>query len=309
MRAVRFNRYGDLDELHVAQAEEPQPGRGEVSVRVLAAGLNPGENAIRSGAMHEISPAHFPEGQGTDLAGVVQAKGRDVTGVQIGDEVVGWSDRRGAQAERAVLPAENTLPKPDGMAFDQAAVLPTVGATAVSALRALAVKDGETLVVAGASGGVGSVLVQLAVRAGARVIGTASEPKQEHLRSLGAEPVAYGDGVLERLRAAAPGGVDAFADCHGDGNIDLAVELGVPEERINTIIDFEAAERVGTKTQGMYQLDDLGKALQPVVALVASDELQVPIEATFPLKEVREAYVRMNQAETVGKVLLRLTED
>lgn len=279
MRAVRFDRYGDVDVLHVVRVPKPEPREGEISVRVRAAGLNPGESAIRSGAMHELSPADFPEGQGTDLAGVVHAVGRGVDDVHVGDAVIGWSDRRGAQAEYAVLPSENVLPKPTGLAFGQAAVLPVVCATATSALQAVTPRTGETLVVAGASGGVGFVLVQLARRA-----------------------------ALERVRSAAPEGVDAFVDCAGRGNVDLAAALGVATDRIDTIIDFEAAGRLSAQTRGMYQLEDIGTALEPVIQLVAAGEVDVPIRGRYALDRVQDAYTHLSEPGRIGKVLLEIDD-
>ena len=308
-RAVQFDVYGDVDVLHLAEVEKPEPADGEILVRVRAAGINPGEVAIRSGAMDKFSPAHFPEGEGTDLAGVVDAVGPDVDGVQPGAEVIGWSDRRGAQADYAVLPAANVVPKPPQLAWDQAAVCPVSCATAASIIEALGPQPDETVVVAGASGGVGVVVCQLARRAGAHVVGTASERNLAYLRTLGVDPVTYGDGVEDRIRAAAAGGIDAFADCHGDGNVDLAVALGVAPVRINTIIDFGAAQRVGAKAQGMYQLDDIGGALAPVVDLLAAGQVALPIKARFPLDHVQDAYQRLSQAGGVGKIVLEISTD
>lgn len=308
-RAVQFNDYGDVSVLHIAEVPRPEPGESEVLVRVRAAGVNPGEAAIRSGAMDAISPASFPEGEGTDLAGVVDAVGPGVQHVRAGEAVIGWSDTRGSHADWAVVPADNVVPKPDGLDWGQAAVIPVVCATAASVVAALRPALGETLVVAGASGGVGVMTCQLARRAGARVIGTAAERNHDGLRALGIEPVAYGEGVEDRVRAACPDGVDAFADCHGDGNLDLAVSLGVAPERINTIIDFESAQRVGAQAQGMYQLDSIRAVLEPVVALLASGEVTLPVEARFPLEQVREAYERLAGPGGIGKIVLDVSTD
>lgn len=307
MRAVQFDHYGNFDVLYVAEVDRPTPGPNEVLVRVRAAGLNPGEIGIRSGAMDEIVPAHFPEGQGTDLSGVVTQLGAGVEGVAIGQEVIGWSDRRGAQADFAVLPWRNIVSKPGGMSWDTAAAIPTVGATATSALAALDLRPGETLVIGGASGGVGLVATQLALRQGVLVIGTASERNHDYLRSLGATPVAYGDGAADNIRAAAPNGVDAFADCHGEGNIELALDLGVKPDRINTIIDFPTAQRVGTKAQGMYQLASIHDAVAALVPLVDAGDLQIPIKARYPLDQVQQAYERLGQPGGPGKIVLQLS--
>ena len=308
-RAVRFAEYGDVDVLHIADVPIPEAADGQVVVRVRAAGVSTGEVKIRSGAMDKMAPAHFPEGEGTEFAGVVRSVGRGVEDFEPDDEVIGFADIRGAQADYVPAPTTNVLKKPAGLDWDTAAAAVSPGATAISVIDAVAPKAGETIVVAGASGGVGVVAVQLAVRAGARVIATASEPNHEYLRGLGAEPVAYGEGVEERIRALAPDGVDAFADCHGDGNVDLAQRLGVPVERINSIADFEAAGRVGAKTQGMYQLADIKAALIPFVDEVATGAIKVPIKDRFPLEQVQDAYRRLTQAGGIGRVVLEVSSD
>lgn len=308
-RAVRFDRYGDESQLYVADVDVPDATDGEVVVRVRAAGVNPGEAAIRSGAMDAISPAHFPEGEGSEFAGVIHSVGEGVLGLNPGDAVIGLSDTRGAQADYALVPAANVLAKPESLDWETAAATPVGGATATSVMRALQPQAGETLVVAGGSGGVGVVAVQLAIQAGARVIATASEWNHEYLRRLGAEPVTYGDGLEGRIRALAPGGVDAFADCHGAGSVDLAVALGVPVGRVNTIIDFDAAKRVGAQAQGMYQLDDIPAALKPFVAQVAAGDVVIAIKARFPLEQVQDAYRRLTQPGGIGKVALTVSSD
>lgn len=308
-RAVRFDEYGDESVLHIADVPVPEPGDGQLVVRVRAAGVNTGEVGIRSGAMDAMAPAHFPEGQGTELSGVVHAVGRGVEDYAVGDAVIGMCETRGAQADYAVLGTGDVLPKPPSLAWDLAAVTGTAGGTAISALRALALQDGETVVVAGASGGVGVVAVQLARQAGARVIATASPSNHEALRALGAEPVAYGDGLEDRIRALAPDGVDAFADCHGDGNVAVALALGVPADRINTIKDFDAAKEEGTKAQGLYQLDDITGELRPFVADVAAGRITIPIKARFPLEQVADAYRRLGEPGGIGKVVLEVSAD
>lgn len=308
-RAVKFDRYGDVEVLHVASVREPSPSAGEVVVRVRSAGVSTGEAKIRSGAMDAMAPAHFPEGQGTELSGVVHAVGPDVRGLSVGDEVIGWSDVRGAQADYAVLPQTNTVARPLGLDWDTAAVSVSSGATATSAIQAVAPYAGETVVVAGAAGGTGVVAVQLAVQKGARVVATASEHNHEFLRRLGAAPVAYGEGLEERILALSPDGVDAFADCHGEGNVDLAVRLGVEPNRINTIADFEAAARVGARTQGMYQLDDLAAVIGPFAETLARGLVVLPIKGRFALSEVQDAYRRLTRPGGVGRVVIVVSTD
>lgn len=210
MRAVRFHEYGGEDVLRIEEVRDPEDAAGQVVVRVRSAGVSTGEAKIRSGEMDAISPAHFPEGEGTEFSGVVHSVGDGVTEFSPGDEVIGFADVRGSQAEYVPAPTANVLPKPAALDWDTAAAAVSPGATATSALDALALEAGETVVVAGASGGVGLVAVQLALRAGATVIATASEHNHQFLRGLGAVPVAYGDGLEDRIRAAAPDGVDAL---------------------------------------------------------------------------------------------------
>src|SRR4051795_478763 len=194
-KAVKFEEYGDEGVLQVVEVPRPVPGPGEVVVRVVAAGTNPGEIPVRTGAFHERYPARFPEGQGSDLAGLVSAVGDGVSGVAVGDPVIGLSDQRNAQAEYAGLPADRIAPKPEGLDWDAAATLYVAGTTALLLIDVAQPKPGETIAVSGAAGGVGVLTTQLAVRAGARVLALAGEANHEALHRWGAEPIAYGDGL------------------------------------------------------------------------------------------------------------------
>ena len=202
-KAVRFDQYGDVDVLKVVDVPRPVPGPGQVLVQVNAAGINPGEAKIREGLMHAQWPATFPSGQGSDLAGIVAETGPDVTGFAAGDEVIGFTNNRASQAEFVLAEASNLTPKPAAVPWEAAGALFVAGATAWAAVRAVTLAEGDTVVVAGAAGGVGSIAVQLARRAGATVIGLASEANHEWLRSHGVIPVAYGAGVEDRIRQAA----------------------------------------------------------------------------------------------------------
>lgn len=308
-RAVRFDRYGDVDVLYIADVPLPEAEEDAVVVRVRSAGVSTGEVKIRDGSVDAMAPAHFPEGEGTEFAGVVHLVGRGVDKFSPGDEVIGFADVRGAQADYVPAPTTNVLTKPAGLDWDTAAALVSPALTATAVVQALQLSSGETLVVAGASGGVGVVVVQLARQAGARVVATASESNHAYLRGLGAEPVAYGDGLEDRIRTVAPEGVDAFADCHGDGNLDVAQALGVPVQRINTIADFQTAGRIGAKTQGMYQLDDMLGALVSVVDQVAQGQIVVPVKAKFPLAQVQAAYHRLTEPGGIGRVVLTVSGD
>src|SRR3984957_16877197 len=211
-RAVRFDRYGGREVLYVADIEMPSPDPGEVVVEVRAAGINPGEIGIRSGAMHEMFPATFPSGEGSDLAGVVTAVGPGVAKFSVGDEVLGFSFRRSSHATHTAVPVDQLIRKPAQLSWEVAGSLYVVGATAYAAVRAVAPQQGDTVAVSAAAGGVGSLVVQLLVRREARVLGIAGPGNSDWLQAHGAVPIAYGDGLADRVRAAAPDGIDAFID-------------------------------------------------------------------------------------------------
>ena len=302
-RAVRFDEYGGVDVLNVVEVQDPVPGRGQLLVRVKAAGINPGEAKIREGLLHDRWPATFPSGQGSDLAGVVEAVGDGVDGFRAGDEVIGFTDNRASQAELVAIDAENATRRPAGVPWEVAGALFVVGATAYAAVRAVNLSDGETVVVSGAAGGVGSLAVQLARRAGATVIGLASEHNHEWLRGHGVVPLTYGDGVADRVRAAAPDGVDAFIDTIGGGYVELALELGVAPDRIDTIADFEAVAKYGVKADG-NGAGASAQTLAELATLIEEGALEVPIAATYPLDQVRDAYTELERNHTRGKIVL-----
>jgi NADPH:quinone reductase-like Zn-dependent oxidoreductase len=301
--AVQFDEYGDIDVLQVREVARPDPGPGEVLVRVRAAGVNPGENTIRTGALHDRWPATFPSGQGSDLAGRVEQVGPGVPTWTVGDEVIGWVDTRASHAELVVVPAAHLVRRDPDVPWEVGGALFVAGTTAHAAVHAVGAGPGDTLVVAGAAGGVGSLAVQLARRAGATVIGLASESNHSWLADHGVSGVTYGDGVADRIRAAAPGGVDAFIDTFGGGYVDLALALGVAGDRINTIIDFAAAARTGVKAEGMAG-SATAAVLDELAKLVVTGGLDVPIAATYPLTEVRAAYRELMRRHTRGKIVL-----
>ena len=302
-RAVRFDHYGGIDVLQVSDVPDPVPGPGEVLVRVKAASINPGEGKIREGALHSRFPATFPSGQGSDFAGVVEGVGVDVTAVGVGDEVIGYTDNRASQAELVVVSAEQLTPRPPSVPWEVAGSLHVAGVTAWAAVRAVALSDGDTVVVAGAAGGVGVFAVQLAALQGATVIGLASESKHGWLRSHNVVPVLYGDGVEDRIRAAAPDGVDAFLDLVGGGYVELALALGVAPDRIDTIADFAAVSEHGVKGDGSAAGTG-ASTLAELASDVADGSLQVPIAATYPLEQVRDAYAELEHGHTLGKIVL-----
>jgi NADPH:quinone reductase-like Zn-dependent oxidoreductase len=304
-RAVRFDHYGPVDVLNVVEAPPPEPGAGEALVEVVAAGINPGEIAIREGKMHQRWPATFPSGQGSDFAGRVVDVGHGVAGNLIGEEVIGYTDRRQSQADYVTVPVDQLTNKPPSVDWDQAGALYIAGATAYAAVRATAPKAGETIAVSGAAGGVGSLSVQLARRTGARVIGIASDANAQWLREMGVEPVPYGDGLVDRLRQAAPRGVNAFIDAFGGGYVEQAIQLGVAPDRIDTIIDFPAAQQYGTRTDGSAA-GTSAAVLAELAQLIARHELTVPIAAAYPVEQVREAYNELAKRHTRGKIVLRM---
>jgi len=302
-RAVRFDEYGGIDVLQVVDVEDPVAGPGQLLIRVKAAGINPGETKIRRGMLHERWPATFPSGQGSDLAGVVEAVGEGVDGFRAGDEVIGFTDSRASQAELVVIDATNATSKPAGVPWEVAGGLFVAGATAYAAVRAVGAGSGDTVVIAGAAGGVGSIAVQLAVRAGATVIGLASESNHEWLRAHGVTPVTYGDGVADRIRAAAPDGVDAFIDTVGPPYVELALDLGVAPGRIDTIADFEAVGKHGVKAEG-NAAGASAQTLAELAALIDQGALEIPVAATYPLDQVRDAYSELERNHTRGKIVL-----
>ena len=302
MRAVQYDEFGGVDVLRVAKVPVPEPGPDEVLVEVAAAGINPGEAYVREGRYAQRWPSTFPSGQGSDLAGTVRALGPGVDAVAVGDEVFGWTDLRASQAEYVVVPVRQVLAKPSELAWEQAGALHVVGATAWAAVRAVDPRPGETVVVSAAAGGVGVLTVQLARRTGATVVGVASEANHDWLRAHGVVPVAHGDGLVDRIRAAAPT-VDAFIDLFGDGYVDVALALGVPPDRIDTIIDFAAVEEHGVKADG-NAVGARPEVLAELAALLAKGELELPVAATYPLERVQDAYRELERRHTRGKIVL-----
>jgi NADPH:quinone reductase-like Zn-dependent oxidoreductase len=304
-RAVRYDQFGGTDVLRVDEVQRPVPGIEQVLVRVQAAGINPSEAVIRTGAVSKLFPSTFPSGQGSDLAGVIEEVGAGIAGFSPGDEVIGFTQKRASQAELVLVEAGDLTRKPEKVPWEVAGGLYVVGVTAWGAVRAVQPKEGETVVISGAAGGVGSLAAQLARRTGATVIGLASESNHEWLTGHGVIPVAYGDGVADRIKSAAPGGVDAFIDTHGDGYVELALALGVAADRIDTIADFAAAAKYGVKTDGGTAAGPGARVLAELASLIADGQIEVPIANVYPLAQVREAYTELERRHTRGKIILR----
>jgi NADPH:quinone reductase-like Zn-dependent oxidoreductase len=301
--AVRFDEYGDIDVLKVVEVARPVPGPGQVLVKVITAGINPGEASIRKGLLHAVWPATFPSGQGSDLAGIVDEVGPGVTRFAVGDEVLGFVETRSSQAELAVVEVDNLVARPGNVPWDVAGSLSVVGTTAYAATRAVNLVPGDTVVVSGAAGGVGSLAVQLATIAGATVIGLASEEHHGWLSDRGVIPVTYGDGVVKRIKDVSAGRVDAFIDTFGGGYVEMAIDLGVAPARIDTIIDREAAQKYGTKTDANAAGAN-AEVLAEVTGMIAEGRLALPVAKTYPLAEVRAAYRDLEQRHTLGKIVL-----
>jgi NADPH:quinone reductase-like Zn-dependent oxidoreductase len=305
-KAVQFDSYGGIDVLGVREVPRPTPGDGEVLVEVKAAGINPGEAMIRQGFLHDRWPATFPSGQGSDLAGVVAEVGEGVDTFAVGDEVLGFTDNRSSQAQLVVVPAGQLTAKPAAVPWEVAGALYVAGTTAFAAVRSVALKPGDTVAIAGAAGGVGTIAVQLAKRAGASVLGIAGPSNDDWLAAHGVVAVNYGDGLANRLRVAAPDGrIDAFLDFFGGGYVELAVtELGVDPERVDTIIDFPAVERFGVKVEGNAEAAD-ATVLAQLADLIAAGELDAPVAEVYRLDQVQEAFRTLEQRHTRGKIVLR----
>jgi NADPH:quinone reductase-like Zn-dependent oxidoreductase len=303
MRAVRFDRYGGIDVLDVVDVPAPVPGDDQLLVRVKAAGINPGEAKIREGMLHDRWPATFPSGQGSDLAGTVEQVGDDVAEWAVGDEVIGFTHNRASQAELVVVQAENVTARPAGVPWPVAGSLFVAGTTAYAVVRAVSTTSGDVVVIAGAAGGVGSIAVQLARLAGATVIGLAGESNHSWLQDLGVVPVTYGDGVEQRIREAADGTVDAFIDLAGGDYVQMALDLGVQPDRVDTVVDFSAGQKYGVKTEGTAAAANAG-VLAELAALIDEGRLDVPIARVYPLEQVRDAFRELEQGHTRGKIVL-----
>ena len=307
MRAVRFGEYGAADVLKVVDVARPVPEEGQVLVQVKAAGINPGESKIRNGSLHSRFPTTFPSGEGSDLAGIVAETGPGVTEFAAGDEVIGFTHNRASHAEYVLVQAENLIAKPAGMPWEVAGALFVAGSTAYAAVRAVDLAAGDTVVVTGAAGGVGSLAVQLARRKGATVIGIAGDANHGWLREHGVIPVRYGDGVGDRIRQAAgeqkSGKVDAFIDTFGAEYVPLAIDLGVEPSRIDTIVYLDGGRQFGVKTDG-NMAGGTASVLAELAALIAAGELELPITTTFPLSDVQDAYRRLEEGHLRGKIVL-----
>jgi NADPH:quinone reductase-like Zn-dependent oxidoreductase len=300
MKAVVFAEYGGPEVLHVAEVPEPHAAPGQIRIAVEAAGVNPIDWKQRSGAMREVMPVELPLIDGREAAGVVDEVGDGVSGVAVGDEVFGFAVG-GAAAEHAIL--DDFARKPASASWEQAAAVPVAAETSVRVFTVLGgPHEGHTIVINGAAGGVGAVAVQLARARGARVIGTASERNHDFLRSLGAEPTTYGDGMVERIRALAPGGVDYAFDTAGQGGVRDLIELTGDPARVATIADFGAAA-LGVKVTGGGDFR-AAEALGEAAELIDAGRLRLEIARVVPFSQAAEAHRLSQEGHTRGKLIL-----
>jgi len=299
MRAAVFDRYGPPEVLRIMELSDPEPGPGHVRVRVRAAGVQPFDVGVRRGRMSWM-PAHFPQTIGQEYSGVIDRLGPGAVeaGLEVGTAVLGSTTMNG-NAELVAVPLEHVVRKPEELDFPTAAGLVAASQTAAGALRELAVEPGDVLLVHAAAGSVGTVAVQLAVLAGATVIGTASPANHAYLRQLGAIPVAYGDDLVAAVRAT--GNTPTVAlDAAGGAAIAQSVRLGVAPDRIGTIVDDQAAAEHGAR---VVRAGRSPERLAEVVALAARGVLTMPIRA-YPLAQVVEAHAAVESRHGRGKVVL-----
>ncbi|TQK43523.1 NADPH:quinone reductase-like Zn-dependent oxidoreductase [Streptomyces sp. SLBN-118] len=305
MKAISYSRYGGPEVLEYGERPEPKVGPDSVLVKVRAAAVNPVDWKAREGYIDALFEPVFPVIPGWDVSGVVIQPGIAVTEFAVGDEVMGYVREdflgRGTFAEYVAAPVRTLARKPLNLSFEQAAGLPLAGLTAYQVLHgALTVKGGDTVLVHAAAGGVGSLAVQLAKHAGARVIGTASERNHDHVRELGAEPVTYGDGLDDRVRALAPDGVDAAFDTIGGVALRSAAALLAPEGRLASIADREVLSLGGHYCwvrPDAAQLAALGELAEQGV-------ISVHVDRTFPLEQTAEAQALNAEGRTRGKVVV-----
>lgn len=300
-RAVVFDKYGPPDVLRVVDVEPPDPGRDRLRVRVRAAGVQPFDVKQRRGDTADWAPARFPQGGGSEFAGVVDAVGPDVPGLAVGDEVIGWAVGP-AHAEYALATDTTVVVKPAEMPWAEAGAITASGQTAHTSLEALQVATGDTVLIHAAAGGVGTAAVQIARARGARVIGTASQANHDYLRELGAEPVTYGAGLADRVREIAPGGVTAVLDAVGTAEaLRASLDVVTDIERVGTIAGQDLADDFGVRVLGTERST---ARLAELVRLHTDGQLRVHVQATYPLEEIAAAHREVEAGHVRGKIVI-----
>lgn len=303
MKAITYNKYGNPDVLELTDQPMPKVGPGMVLVKVKAASVNPVDWKIMAGYLDPLMDLQFPAIPGWDVAGVVESTGIDAPHFKPGDEVIAYGRKDyvhgGSFAEYIALPERLLARKPESLDWNESAGLPLAGLTAFQVLKRLELAAGETVLIHGGSGGVGSLGIQIAKALGAKVIATASEKNHDFLRSLGAEPVAYGEGLAERVRALRPEGVEVVADFVG-GNLSTTLEVLKENGRHASIADSDVEEHGGT----WMWVNPVGAELQELADLVDGNKLQVEVAETFPLGEAAEAFRLNMEGHTRGKIVV-----
>jgi NADPH:quinone reductase-like Zn-dependent oxidoreductase len=299
MRAAQFSRFGGPEVLEIVDLPDPHPGPGQIRIVVHAAGINATEWKIRKGLLS--FGAELPQTTGRDVAGVVDEVGEGVTDAAVGDRVFGVSDDGAGAAELALLTYR--APIPPSLGFVDAAGLPVALETATRSLDELGVGPGITLLINGAAGGIGSTAVQLAIARGARVIGTASTANHDYLRLLGAEPVTYGEGMAERVRALAPDGVDAALDVAGSGVLPELIDLAGGAQNVVTLADFDGAKQYEVRFSNGFQ-GHAFHALADIGALIEAGRFWLPVERTYPLDKIPEAHRASENGHVRGRLVL-----
>ncbi|MEV7611486.1 NADP-dependent oxidoreductase [Streptomyces sp. NPDC089799] len=303
MKAITYSAYGTPAALELVDAPSPKVGPEEVLVRVKAAGVNPIDWKVAAGYLESTFEVHYPVVPGWDVAGIVEAVGDDTTDYAVGDEVYGYVRKEwvelGTYAELVSAPVRTLARKPRDLTFEQAAGIPLAGLTAYQALKRVGVKSGETVVIHSAAGGTGSLGVQIAVALGLRVIGSAGAHNHDYLRSLGAEPVLYGEGLGDRIRALAPEGVDAGLDFYGDG-VELLLSLVQEQGRVLSIADQDAEAKGAKKMWARPDTTDLTFLTE----LADAGKLSISVEHALPLAEAARAWELSASGRTRGKIVL-----
>jgi NADPH:quinone reductase-like Zn-dependent oxidoreductase len=304
MLAIRFARYGGPDVLTLDEVPTPAPGAGQVRIAVRYAGVNAWDWKVRRGLFAGGEPLDAPVGTGLEGSGVLDAVGPGVRDRRVGQAVFGRFP--GAAATHALAAPQDLVDKPDWLSFEQAAALPVAAETAHRTLGRLDVRGGQTLLIHAVAGGVGLVAAQLALARRIRVIGTASPGHHDFLRGLGVHPVAYGDGLERRLRATAPGGVDAVLDASGRDVLGMSVALAGGPEHVITIADPRAADFGVRFSGGAEEVSPLTTVLAEILPLLQRGALHMPIEGAFPLARTAEAHRRSERGHLRGKIVLRI---
>ncbi len=301
MRAIRFNAYGDSEVLYLGEVEVPHAGPGQVRIRVRAAGVNPTDWKRRKGLLSAVEPVAFPTGIGVEAAGIVDEVGAGVQGYGVGEAVFGYGSN--TLADYAVL--THWARKPDSMPFEIAAGLSVTGETAWRALDDLAVRAGETLLISGAAGGIGAAAVQLARLRGANVIGTSSPGNQGLLRILGATPTTYGPGLIERVRAIAPLGVDAALDVAGSGIIKELIEITGHADRVVSVADF-SAEALGARfSKGPPREPE--RVLSRIAQLWVEGKFVARVQQVFSMEQAAQSHRLSESGHASGKLIIHVS--